>query len=240
MSGRTEMSVLQTLLWQVDRLEEDINILKNHKNMSEEDRQFLIRDTVSSRCEGIVKQIKYLKAPYDIFQAYSVSAFENFVIKAYELTKETQSQLNNEAFNVAEEIISYREKLSEVVGNYDMSEPGPLVGFMPDKNIETMASLGAVAQRIKDNLPKIKQMLTEKGYSNVRMFGSVARGEEKESSDLDLLVTPPNDSVSIFEELAFCDEIADILHVREVQLVPEGNFFGYAAENVKEDLITIF
>lgn len=45
---------------------------------------------------------------------------------------------------------------------------------------------------------------------NVRVFGSVARGQDTRSSDVDLLVTP-DDGASLFDLVAFAQETEDIV-----------------------------
>lgn len=50
------------------------------------------------------------------------------------------------------------------------------------------------------------------GVSNIRVFGSVARGEADERSDLDLLVDPGPDA-SLFTLTAFALEVETLLHV---------------------------
>lgn len=56
--------------------------------------------------------------------------------------------------------------------------------------IEEDAGIDAplLAQVIRHG-PAIREITREHGASNVRLFGSVARGEETEHSDIDLLVT---------------------------------------------------
>lgn len=45
-----------------------------------------------------------------------------------------------------------------------------------------------IEELIKDKREAIIQLATQYGASNVRVFGSVARGEANESSDIDLLI----------------------------------------------------
>jgi len=45
-----------------------------------------------------------------------------------------------------------------------------------------------IAATIQDKRAEILDIATRYGASNVRVFGSVARGEEREDSDVDLLV----------------------------------------------------
>ncbi|NMG66008.1 hypothetical protein GPA19_13735 [Azoarcus indigens] len=55
--------------------------------------------------------------------------------------------------------------------------------------------------------------------ANPRVFGSVARGEEAEGSDVDLLVQMPGD-VSSFEVVRLNEALADLL-ARRIDLVLE-------------------
>lgn len=57
------------------------------------------------------------------------------------------------------------------------------------------------------------------GATNARVFGSVARGEADEGSDIDLLFTPP-DRISLMTLSRAEGELSDILGV-PVDLVPD-------------------
>lgn len=46
-----------------------------------------------------------------------------------------------------------------------------------------------VARRLRTHAPEIKRVVADAGGSNVRVFGSVATGEDREGSDIDLLFT---------------------------------------------------
>jgi uncharacterized protein len=50
---------------------------------------------------------------------------------------------------------------------------------------------------------EILRMASSLGLSNVRVFGSVARGEDRETSDLDLLVDPTPLETTYFELIEF-------------------------------------
>jgi uncharacterized protein len=45
-----------------------------------------------------------------------------------------------------------------------------------------------LSQRLQENRDKITEIATKHGAFNVRVFGSVARGEESENSDIDFLI----------------------------------------------------
>jgi len=46
------------------------------------------------------------------------------------------------------------------------------------------------SQALPNHRDSIRQLVSEAGMSNLRVFGSVLRGEDTENSDLDLLVDP--------------------------------------------------
>lgn len=77
---------------------------------------------------------------------------------------------------------------------------------------------GALAGRVRDDRNEILAVLGRHGLTNPRVFGSVARGDETSSSDVDLLVDVPS-GVGLLA-LARCQaELEALLGVR-VDLVP--------------------
>ena len=67
---------------------------------------------------------------------------------------------------------------------------------------------------------EILRLAAKFGASNVRVFGSVARGEATPESDVDLLVSFPPDR-SMFELVGMWLDLKDLLGC-EVSLVPDG------------------
>ena len=64
--------------------------------------------------------------------------------------------------------------------------------------------------RITRKRDKILVLADRFGVKNIRIFGSVARHEAREGSDIDFLVEfPPG--TSLFEHAAFQQELADLL-----------------------------
>lgn len=66
---------------------------------------------------------------------------------------------------------------------------------------------------------KILELAARHGASNVRVFGSLARGEGAEDSDLDLLVTL-EEKRSLLDLVGLKQDIEDLLH-RPVDVVTE-------------------
>jgi len=57
------------------------------------------------------------------------------------------------------------------------------------------------------------------GIARIRLFGSVARGEDKPQSDLDFLVEYPPGHVPSFDDLGLAAEIGDLFDGRQVDVV---------------------
>ena len=83
---------------------------------------------------------------------------------------------------------------------------------------------------LQQNRGEIIAIATRKGLADVRVFGSVARGEETENSDIDLLVNVANTS----DPFAFLDFQADMskMFSRKVDLVFESWLYHAMSERI--------
>lgn len=77
---------------------------------------------------------------------------------------------------------------------------------------------------------KILELAARHGASNVRVFGSLARGEGAEDSDLDLLVTL-EEKRSLLDLVGLKQDIEDLLH-RPVDVVTEPALSPYIRSRV--------
>ncbi|MEN5139464.1 nucleotidyltransferase family protein [Pseudomonas juntendi] len=69
---------------------------------------------------------------------------------------------------------------------------------------------------IQGKTKEIKQAVESYGFVDVRIFGSVCRGEDREGSDLDLLVTIPAEragKISFFDILDLESKLEEMLGV---------------------------
>lgn len=76
-----------------------------------------------------------------------------------------------------------------------------------------------------------------RGMGNVRVFGSVARGDDTETSDVDLLVET-TEGVSLLDLIGLEREIGEILG-RSVDLVPAGNLKEAVASEALAEAIPL-
>ncbi len=68
-------------------------------------------------------------------------------------------------------------------------------------------TLGAAAARLREHRAEILAAAAAVGASNIRVFGSVARGEDTPESDIDLLVDFPAGERGLFPLLKLAGEI---------------------------------
>lgn len=84
---------------------------------------------------------------------------------------------------------------------------------------------------------EILRVATEYGARNVRVFGSVARGQATASSDLDLLVNL-DAGRSLLDLIALKQELEDLLGY-EVDVVTEAALSPYLREQVLREAVTL-
>ena len=71
------------------------------------------------------------------------------------------------------------------------------------------------------------------------LFGSFARGEERDDSDVDLLVEYDEDGVSLMKHAAMIVELEERLQ-RPVDIVENGTLLPFAVESAERDKIQIY
>lgn len=83
----------------------------------------------------------------------------------------------------------------------------------------------------------ILRLAKEYGAYNVRVFGSVARGEADENSDIDLLVTMGSGH-SLLDLIGLWMDLEELLQ-RKVDVVSEGGLKGSFGKRVLEDAVAL-
>jgi uncharacterized protein len=76
---------------------------------------------------------------------------------------------------------------------------------------------------LKEKRAEILEIAAGHGVRNIRVFGSVARGEAEKSSDIDLLIDMDSDR-SLLDVTAFREEMRDLLGHR-VDVVSEKGLY---------------
>lgn len=83
---------------------------------------------------------------------------------------------------------------------------------------------------------QVREILSRRGIRDPRVFGSVSRGEDTEQSDLDLLVTVP-DEFDIFDKVLLIEELQEVLGA-SVDVVPD-HARGPVAERARNEAVPL-
>lgn len=74
----------------------------------------------------------------------------------------------------------------------------------------------------------------------VWLFGSYSRGEQREDSDVDILILPDKSQhFSLFTLSGMYEDLKDLLG-REVDLITEGGLMSFARESADRDKILVY
>lgn len=96
---------------------------------------------------------------------------------------------------------------------------------------------GPVGQRVRQQRSKILRTASAHGVSNLRVFGSVARGQDVPDSDVDLLVDLPA-GMGLFGLARLQRELEEILQSR-VDIVPTDGLRPEVRASLDPDLVRL-
>lgn len=95
-----------------------------------------------------------------------------------------------------------------------------------------------MSEKIQEIKNKIQPIVESNDISYVAIFGSVARGDDKPESDLDLLVRFSKPK-SLLDFSAINNKLNEILN-RQVDLVTERALHPIIKQNIQKELVTIY
>ena len=84
----------------------------------------------------------------------------------------------------------------------------------------------------------IAALCNQFGARRMRVFGSVARGEERPDSDVDILVEFPRGYDLIAQRLPLTERLAELLQ-RRVELIPEHELSRHIREQALQEAIEL-
>lgn len=111
------------------------------------------------------------------------------------------------------------------------------VDLGPDLPAPAAPAVGPIGHRLRRRRAAVLALAARHGISNIRVFGSVARGEEGPTSDLDLLVHLP-EGAGLFLLGRFTDDLEALLHVA-VDVVPDDGVKARIRANIDRDLVSL-
>jgi uncharacterized protein len=111
------------------------------------------------------------------------------------------------------------------------------VGLVAEPGLRRGLPDTPVGRRLRRNRRAIVDAAEQRGATNVRVFGSVARGDDSGGSDVDLLVDLADD-VGLVGLIGLERELAEILG-RDVDVVPAANLKTGLASQVLAEAIPL-
>lgn len=107
-----------------------------------------------------------------------------------------------------------QSEVAEVLG---VTQPA-VSQMLRTARVRARLTRGPIGRRLIEHRRQVRDIARAAGATNLRVFGSVALGEDDEASDIDLLVRMP--AAGLFEITGLGLEISDLLGV-PVDVVPE-------------------
>lgn len=160
--------------------------------------------------------------------------------RARELAGLTQDELASRA-GVSQSVISAYETGRREPGMRMLRRLIEASGQELSVDVETTRSLGgadtAVGRALRRHRSALRSVVAKYGATNVRLFGSVARGDDGLDSDVDLVVDLPEDT-SLLELIALRRELAELLNA-PVDVVPARSLRPEVAAAVARDAIRL-
>jgi predicted nucleotidyltransferase len=91
---------------------------------------------------------------------------------------------------------------------------------------------------ITEKRDRILEIAAQHGAFNVRVFGSVARGEETEDSDIDFLIDYDLQKISSWFPVGLIHDLEDLLGYK-VDVVTEGGLHSYIRDRILGEAINL-
>ena len=95
----------------------------------------------------------------------------------------------------------------------------------------------SLSKTLKNSREEILNIAGKYGAKNIRVFGSVARGEEKQGSDIDIIVEMKQGS-SLLDIIAIKQDIEDLLG-RKVDVVTEASISPYIRTEILREAVNL-
>lgn len=94
-------------------------------------------------------------------------------------------------------------------------------------------------EKIKEISKKAEPVFNKYGIKYAGVFGSYARGEDREESDIDLLIKKGDKPLSLFDLIEMKEELSKSLK-KKVDLVSENAIVSYFKDYIFKDLTLIY
>lgn len=86
-------------------------------------------------------------------------------------------------------------------------------------------------------VPVLKDVAAQRGFSDLAVFGSIARGQAGPDSDIDLIVRPPS-GAQIGDLVALADTFSTIVG-HHVDLITYGGLKARVDDDIRREMVTL-
>lgn len=90
----------------------------------------------------------------------------------------------------------------------------------------------------KEIYSKIEDFLKKKGANKISIFGSYSRGEEKDNSDIDILVSF-SERKSLFDLVEIEYELEELIGIK-VDLLTEKSISPYMIDSIRKEMVVLY
>lgn len=94
-----------------------------------------------------------------------------------------------------------------------------------------------VAVVVEAATPIIRAIAEERGFSDLALFGSVARGDARPDSDVDLIVRPPHDA-QIADIVALAEIVSEVVG-RHVDVITYGSLKSGVDDDILAEMVPL-
>jgi predicted nucleotidyltransferase len=110
-------------------------------------------------------------------------------------------------------------------------------GALEKERLPSPVAAARLLSLVQENRDEIVRIAAERHASNVRLFGSVARGDARPDSDIDLLVDL-DEEASLFDLVGIGIELSDILG-HSVDVVPASGLKARIRDRVLSEAVEL-
>jgi predicted nucleotidyltransferase len=91
-------------------------------------------------------------------------------------------------------------------------------------------------ESIKEGISSNSQRIRQYGISKIGLFGSYSKQEQKEESDIDILIDFQQDKETFDNFMAICDLLDDIFKGYKVEVVTTGGLSPYIGPHILKEV----